>query len=239
MVAGHVVIVSLVDVFIMGIKERRKKEKEYRKQQILIAARHCFKRQGYQATSIKTIAGEAELSSGLIYLYYKSKEDLYAALLISILEQIYVRFLHIFYLDLSTIKDRLTEMTRVILDIYEDEPEMTIHLFHLLSQSQPSHISIENENKLVYLFTKTKEVSSKLFSNAADVPNDNFIDPITINDIFWSTCIGTMFNEKRKHYLMNTPIRLKPSMELNFDLFKKGLREMLVDTPNSQKYTIM
>ena len=206
----------------MGSKERIRREKKIRSYQILCSARQCFKRQGYRTTTIKAIAEEAELGVGAIYFYYKSKEDLYTAVLISILEHIYIRFLNIFYIGHSTIKDRLTEMTRVILDIYEDQPELTIHMFYLLSQNQRSQISIKNENKLVDLFTKTMVVSSKLFSEETDAPNDNFIDPMTKADIFWSTFIGTVFNEKRKHYLMSTPISLKPKIEFIFDLFKQG-----------------
>jgi AcrR family transcriptional regulator len=64
----------------MGAKERREREREQRKVQILDTARALLLEKGLNATSINQIAKRAELSVGAIYFYYKSKEDLYAAL---------------------------------------------------------------------------------------------------------------------------------------------------------------
>ncbi len=70
----------------MGAKDRREREKELRKTQILDTARALLMEKGLTATSINQIAKRAELSVGAIYFYYKSKEDLYAALQVEGLE---------------------------------------------------------------------------------------------------------------------------------------------------------
>ncbi len=64
----------------MGSKERREREKEQRRQQILDAARELLFEKGLHAITVNQIARRAELSVGLIYFYFKSKEDIYAAL---------------------------------------------------------------------------------------------------------------------------------------------------------------
>lgn len=64
----------------MGAKERREKEKEQRKKQILDTAKTLLLEKGLNATSINQIAKLSELSVGAIYFYFKDKEDLYAAL---------------------------------------------------------------------------------------------------------------------------------------------------------------
>jgi AcrR family transcriptional regulator len=64
----------------MGAKERREREKEQRKNQILDAARTLLLERGLSATSINQIAKRAELSVGAIYFYYRNKEELFAAL---------------------------------------------------------------------------------------------------------------------------------------------------------------
>jgi AcrR family transcriptional regulator len=65
----------------MGIHERREREKEQRRAEILDAAQRVFFQKGLQATTMEEIAEEAELSKGTLYLYYKSKEDLYLAVM--------------------------------------------------------------------------------------------------------------------------------------------------------------
>lgn len=64
----------------MGIKERRLREKEQRKEQILDAARTLVIKEGLAATSVHQIAKLTELSVGTIYLYFSSKEEIFATL---------------------------------------------------------------------------------------------------------------------------------------------------------------
>ncbi len=64
----------------MGLKERREREKEARKRQILTAARRLLFKKGIQFTSIAQIARTAELGIGTIYFYYQSKEEIFYSL---------------------------------------------------------------------------------------------------------------------------------------------------------------
>jgi AcrR family transcriptional regulator len=64
----------------MGLKERRLREKEARRRQIIDAARSLLVEKGLAATSINQIAKRAELGVGTIYFYYQNKEELFAAL---------------------------------------------------------------------------------------------------------------------------------------------------------------
>jgi len=51
------------------------------KKRILAAAIKIFSEYGYKGTSMRMIAGRAQISVGGLYLYYKSKEDLYLTLM--------------------------------------------------------------------------------------------------------------------------------------------------------------
>jgi TetR/AcrR family transcriptional regulator len=64
----------------MGITERREREKEQRKNEILDSAEQIFFSKGFENASMDDIAEKAELSKGTLYLYFKNKEDLYLAL---------------------------------------------------------------------------------------------------------------------------------------------------------------
>lgn len=54
-------------------------QRQGRRAQIVDAAWRCFYRRGIHATSMEEILREANLSSGAVYLYYKSKDDLILA----------------------------------------------------------------------------------------------------------------------------------------------------------------
>ncbi|MBH0777256.1 TetR/AcrR family transcriptional regulator [Nocardia bovistercoris] len=53
---------------------------ERRRRQILDAARLCFARKGFHDTSMQDVFAESGLSAGAVYRYFKSKDDIVAAL---------------------------------------------------------------------------------------------------------------------------------------------------------------
>lgn len=54
--------------------------KAARRSQVLDAARACFARRGYQATTIRDLEREASMSSGAIFNYFDTKLDIFIAL---------------------------------------------------------------------------------------------------------------------------------------------------------------
>jgi AcrR family transcriptional regulator len=79
----------------MGLKERRQKEKDQRKKQILEAARSILYENGLAAASITRIASMAELGVGTIYGYYQNKEEIFIALQQEGLELLCAKFIEI------------------------------------------------------------------------------------------------------------------------------------------------
>jgi AcrR family transcriptional regulator len=51
-----------------------------RRRQILDAARRCFVKNGFHATSMQDVLTEADLSAGALYRYFRGKEDIIAAI---------------------------------------------------------------------------------------------------------------------------------------------------------------
>ena len=64
-------------------KKKIKKGKENRKNTILKAARRLFFDRGFKAVTVDNIAAKAEVSKGSVYLYFKSKEEIYTQILIN------------------------------------------------------------------------------------------------------------------------------------------------------------
>jgi TetR/AcrR family transcriptional regulator, transcriptional repressor of aconitase len=54
--------------------------RDARREQILAAARRCFLRDGFHATSMQDLFAEAGLSSGAVYSYFASKDDMIVAI---------------------------------------------------------------------------------------------------------------------------------------------------------------
>jgi TetR/AcrR family transcriptional regulator, transcriptional repressor of aconitase len=63
-----------------------------RRRQILDAARRCFIRNGFHATSMQDVLAEASLSAGAVYRYFKGKDDIIAAIAAEALAEVATRF---------------------------------------------------------------------------------------------------------------------------------------------------
>ncbi len=64
----------------MTIADRKVREKEELTQQILAAARSLFLEKGFEKTSIRNIADRIDYSPGIIYHYFKDKNEIFHAL---------------------------------------------------------------------------------------------------------------------------------------------------------------
>jgi len=61
-------------------RSKRTLTKEHNRRIILEAARGVFGRQGYRTATVRDIIGATSLATGTFYNYFKSKEEVYAAL---------------------------------------------------------------------------------------------------------------------------------------------------------------
>jgi TetR/AcrR family transcriptional regulator len=66
----------------MGISDRRQREKEQRRTEILDAAERLFFTKSYEEVSMDEIARDVELNKATLYLYFENKEALYAAIVL-------------------------------------------------------------------------------------------------------------------------------------------------------------
>jgi AcrR family transcriptional regulator len=66
----------------MGISERKAKEKEIRKNDIIDAAEKVFFSKGYTVATMDDVAKTAEFSKRTVYIYFKSKEQIYFKIMV-------------------------------------------------------------------------------------------------------------------------------------------------------------
>lgn len=112
----------------MGTQERKEREKEHRREEILNAAQKVFFEKGLQAATMDEIAEAAELSKGTLYLYYKSKEDLYLAVMIRGMQTLYGMFVDAISSDRPTI-----EHLRILSERYYEFFEKERNYFRMMN----------------------------------------------------------------------------------------------------------
>lgn len=70
-------------------KPRRRERKDNRQEEIVAAAFEEFAAHGYAGTRLEDVAARAKVSKGLPYLYFKTKEELFKAVIRSVISPVF------------------------------------------------------------------------------------------------------------------------------------------------------
>ncbi len=208
----------------MGIQERKGREKERRRQQIIVAAKRVFSKRGLRKTTMEDIANESELSPGTLYLYFKNKEELYASLSLRILQFLSIRVAQVIQNSGEDPSEKLDRLIEAMYEVYEFDPMVIINMFHLQSSETLKNLSPE-------LLTEIKTLSKKALGHIAGIFKEGieqgvFIDrhPTALADIFWSLFSGVILWEASKNIINPDKDYLKSTLAVAFDLFCRGIK---------------
>mgnify|MGYP001178156923 FL=1 len=103
------------------------------KENIRAAAMDLFMKKGYYSTSISDIAKQAGISKGLLYNYYKGKEELLAEMVEARIREVVVVMEAAINLD--TPSEQIAYIVNNAIDHIYQRPE--VHRFYLHLQTQP------------------------------------------------------------------------------------------------------
>jgi len=207
----------------MGIQDRREREKEQRRNQIIVAARRVFHEKGFTNATIKNIANEAELGFGTLYLYFKNKEELFAALSLRVLHYLNMRITHVINQCNLSKMQQLEALKDVLIDVYNYDPLVTINMYHLQSsevlKNLPEDLLDETKNLVRYSITAIV----KIFEEGIDAGLFIKKNPVALADIFGSLFTGIVLLETSKNILDDKKDHLKSTLEIAYEIFNRGI----------------
>jgi len=208
----------------MGIKERKEREKERRRQQITVAAKKVFSDKGFNRATMDDIANEAELSPGTLYLYFKNKEELYASLSVRILQYLQIRVDQIVAEDKMMPEQKLDALVEAMFDVYKFDPLVIINMFHLQSSETLKNLSPEVLNEITVLSRKAISGMSKIFKEGTK--KGSFIEchPVALSDTFWAFFSGIILWSTSKKIINKDKDYIKNTLQIGFDIFRKGIK---------------
>jgi len=103
----------------MGVPERKEREKEQRRMQIISSGETLFAKQGFMSTTMEQIAEHCEISRGTIYLYFKNKEELLEAIVVKGLRLLYDNMKNSFS-DSDSFDKKLSFIGEAYLEFYKN-----------------------------------------------------------------------------------------------------------------------
>jgi AcrR family transcriptional regulator len=209
----------------MGIQERKEREKERRRQQIMVAAKRVFSDKGFNKATMEDIAQEAELSPGTLYLYFKNKEELYASLSLRILQYLLIRVEHVIEEKDSGPEEKLKSLVDAMYDVYEFDPLIIINMFHLQSSDTLKNLSPQLMEEIKVLSRKSLGSIAQIFQEGVDT--GIFIDrhSMALADTFWALFSGVVLWLTSKKIIDEKKDYLKQTLDVAFEIFRRGLKK--------------
>ncbi len=207
----------------MGIQERKQREKERRRQQIMVAAKRVFTRSGYGGSTMESIAQEAELSAGTLYLYFKNKSELWATLSVRVFQYLLIRLEYLHSQHELDHKGKISQLKAVLLDAYEFDPMIFKNLFNLQTSEFLKDLSPELIHEIKALGQQAIDKIANIFEQGINKGICLDRHPEAIADIVWSMFSGVVLWEASKQSGEQSVDYLKPTLETAFEIFEKGL----------------
>jgi AcrR family transcriptional regulator len=209
----------------MGVVERREREKNIRRKQILEAAEKVFAAKGFAGATMEDIAQEAELSPATFYLYFKNKEELYTHLNLRILRYATARLEHLQKRNGLTPEQKLDALKEVFYNIYKFDPLSLLNIFHFQATNGLKNLSPELLSEIQLLSAKSLRTISKIFEEG--IEQGVFIDrhPMALADVVWSAFSGIVLWEESKSKLDPRKKYLKKTLDLAFEIFLNSVKK--------------
>lgn len=206
------------------LARRQQAERQERRDRILNAARKVFFEMGYLGATIRDIALEAELSPGLIYHYFKGKDEIFG----SICKEAF----HVLLDMLNNAKEipgtpneKLINVATAYLRFYSDFPEY----FDIISFKELGFKKVGLSDKII---RELEEMSYQSLSVTNDIVCKEInagavsggVDSWKLTFALWAAIEGIIFIHKRG-YFDTFGLDLEEVIDLQFQILLKGIRE--------------
>ena len=207
----------------MGIQERKQRERERRRQQIIVAAKRVFSERGFSKATMEDIASEAELSPGTLYLYFTNKDELYASLSLRILQYMNIRLEDVKKERNSTPEQKIASIKEALYDVYQFDPLILINMFHLQSSETLKNLSSPLLDNLSELSRNSLKTLAEIFASSPDSNKLMTGQPHAVADIVWSLFTGVVLWEESKRMIDDDKDYLKNTLDIAFEIFARGI----------------
>jgi len=184
----------------MGTTERRQREKEQRRNDIISAAKEIFFVKGLEGSTMDEIAEKAELSKGTLYIYFKSKDELYVSLLSEGTEIFNAMMLESINDEMSA-EEKLYRLGDAYYRFYDEYPQYFKILF-LLQHGEFSHdkVSEDVQSQCMFKAGRSLQLIESVLSDGNSSGEFRISDTWQTTLFIWAAANGVFAVAAEKHH---------------------------------------
>ncbi len=209
----------------MGTKERKEREKNFRRHQIQNAAKEMFLLKGFRSTTMEDIAKKAELSTGSIYQYFKNKDELYASMNVESLQAL-TDEIEVIYKDQKVSPEKkVLKIKEAMYRNFINDPLLLRIVFHVQLEDTLATLDRQLLNQINKLGKKTMNLMASVYEEGAKAGKFCKGNGLAYADIMWGTFAGLMMWEEAKRRINPKKDFLRSTLDLAFEVFCRGIEK--------------
>ncbi|MFT8348937.1 TetR/AcrR family transcriptional regulator [Clostridium saccharoperbutylacetonicum] len=214
----------------MGMLERKEKEKQIRRNDIINAAEKVFVDKAFENSTMDDIAKEAEFTKKTIYSYFSSKEELYYEIMLKgflmINELVEKKLSKIFD---KTESEKIKTMGMCFIEFKDKYPAHFKAMMDYQNKDEDFHS--KNKSTIVGKCYEEGEVTIDILKKcvARGIETGEFsnkIDPIAIVFTLWSHLMGLIWLiDKKEKYINNSYNKtMSELIDVGFEIVINSIR---------------
>ncbi len=207
----------------MGIRERKQREKDRRRRQIMVAAKRVFLDKGLGEATMEDIAREAEISPGTIYLYFKSKDELCLSLLFKVLHYLDLR------LERALVETRgrstgprLTAIREALIDLYQFDALVVSYMFRKGPYKSMQKVSPDLIDRVEQSIQGALRKMGRILGNPR-CECAGVTSPEAVPELLWAIFSGLVIRHEDRVTDSQSTVDFKESIKTAFSLLAEGL----------------
>ncbi|MEL3899111.1 TetR/AcrR family transcriptional regulator [Treponema phagedenis] len=216
----------------MGIADRKIREREARRAAILEQAMQLIHEKGVNSFNMQDLADRLELSKATLYLSFKSKEELLSELMSDALDE-FIRSVEPQISDSKTGIEGLRKLWLCYLENFSKENELflAMGIQNTLAVGMPLHTAISGDGnssmqKIVSL------INNILQHGLADGTLDASIQPAQVTKMLILIATGIIQSVAQLPEELRDPNKITQEMKSIFEIILRGLASDRVDKTN-------
>jgi len=210
----------------MGTKERKEREKNFRRHQIQNAAKEMFLLKGFRSTTMEDIAKKAELSTGAIYQYFKNKDELYASMNVESLQSL-TDEIEVVYKDRKLPPERkIVEIKEAMYRNFVSDPLLLRVVFHVQLEDTLGILDRQLLNRINALGKKTMNLMASVYEEGVKAGTFSRGHGLAHAELMWGTFAGLMMWEEAKRRINPQKDFLKSTLDRAFEIFCRGIERV-------------
>jgi len=196
--------------------KRKEQLTEFNRNNILDAAKKLFEEKGLQQTTMDDIAKEADYSKSTIYVYFKSKDEIYN---------------HIVYKSMCMLRDDLNQVVGVSNDyekcffaicntLVEFQEKFPLYFESITGRIGVSEKNFEEQPILFEVYQVGEEINEVITAFFKNGKEDGYyredLEPLTTMFALWASICGIILMASRKESYLSEKVNIKKKEFLNY-----------------------